>query len=161
LPCRSRTHTHTHTLLHSTQARARAGPRPGIPDPDSLAQPGMAQQSALDGRGDTRSSHTPSAGDQVFERDPLKQPRATTPRVCRQFAVNPQPSLPKLRPTDDIVGREGVSPCPHARPPLCALVRGLARAAPAPAPQRNRVSEQEKCSAERNRVSEFWYCAEG
>jgi hypothetical protein len=146
---RAHTHTHTHTLLHSTQARARAGPCPGIPDPDSLAQPGMAQQSALDGRGDARSSHTPSAGDQVLERDPREQPRATTPRVCRQFAVNPQPSLRKLRPTDDIVGREGVSPCDHARPPLCALVRDLARAAPAPAPQRETACQNNRSAAQR------------
>ena len=53
LGARARTHTQTHTLLHSTQARARAGLRPGIPDPDSPALPGMAQQSALDGRGDS------------------------------------------------------------------------------------------------------------
>ena len=109
----------------------------------------MAQQSALDGRGDARSSHTPSAGDQVLERDPREQPRATTPRVCRQFAVNPQPSLRKLRPTDDIVGREGVSPCDHARPPLCALVRDLARAAPAPAPQRETACQNNRSAAQR------------
>ena len=55
MPCRgARARAHTHTLSHSTEARARAGPRPGIPraQPRALPDPqSPAQSTAGEGRG--------------------------------------------------------------------------------------------------------------